>query len=193
MLVTYIKITEDRQDLTRQHNLIMDCLGRRGLTPDIMLSYSDIRLLNREALHPGDMLVVAGMAGLGGSLSLIHDNLKSFLDSGITVLSAAEDCEIRPDTAGALVLEGMALALAVRKSLISVTTSRALAQKKASGMRLGRAKNAIVAKRLDGREEEIRDLLSSGLSRREISARLNVSRTTLYNFLKKKKELIYEK
>ena len=130
MLVTYIKITEDRQDLTRQHNLIMDCLGRRGLTPDIMLSYSDIRLLNREALHPGDMLVVAGMAGLGGSLSLIHDNLKSFLDSGITVLSAVEDCEIRPDTAGALVLEGMALALAVRKSLISVTTSRALAQKK---------------------------------------------------------------
>ena len=60
-------------------------------------------------------------------------------------------------------------------------------------MRLGRAKNAIVAKRLDGREEEIRDLLSRGLSRREISARLNVSRTTLYNFLKKKKELIYEK
>ena len=193
MLVTYIKITEDRQDLTRQHNLIMDCLGRRGLTPDIMLSYSDIRLLNREALHPGDMLVVAGMAGLGGSLSLIHDNLKSFLDSGITVLSAAEDCEIRPDTAGALVLKGMALALAVRKSLISVTTSRALAQKKASGMRLGRAKNAIVAKRLDGREEEIRDLLSRGLSRRKISARLNVSRTTLYNFLKKKTELIYEK
>ena len=103
MLVTYIKITEDRQELTRQHNLIMDCLGRRGLTPDIMLSYSDIRLLNREALHPGDMLVVAGMAGLGGSLSQIHDNLKSFLDSGITVLSAAEDCEIRPDAAGALV------------------------------------------------------------------------------------------
>ena len=186
MLVTYIKITEDRQDLTRQHNLIMDCLGRRGLTPDIMLSYSDIRLLNREALHPGDMLVVAGMAGLGGSLSLIHDNLKSFLDSGITVLSAAEDCEIRPDTAGALVLEGMALALAVRKSLISVTTSRALAQKKASGVRLGREKNAVVAKRLDGREEEIRNLLSHGLSRREISARLNVSRTTLYNFLKNK-------
>lgn len=187
MLVTYIKITEDRQELTRQHNLIMDCLGRRGLTPDIMLSYSDIRLLNREALHPGDMLVVAGMAGLGGSLSQIHDNLKSFLDSGITVLSAAEDCEIRPDTAGALVLKGMALALAVRKSLISVTTSRALAQKKASGKRLGRAKNAIVAKRLDGREEEIRDLLSRGLSRREISARLNVSRTTLYNFLKNKR------
>lgn len=193
MLVTYIKITEDRQELTRQHNLIMDCLGRRGLTPDIMLSYSDIRLLNREALHPGDMLVVAGMAGLGGSLSQIHDNLKSFLDSGITVLSAAEDCEIRPDAAGALVLEGMALALAVRKSLISVTTSRALAQKKASGVRLGREKNAVVAKRLDGREEEIRNLLSRGLSRREISARLNVSRTTLYNFLKKKKELIYEK
>ena len=32
MLVTYIKITEDRQELTRQHNLIMDCLGRRGLS-----------------------------------------------------------------------------------------------------------------------------------------------------------------
>ena len=164
----------------------MDCLGRRGLTPDIMLSYSDIRLLNREALHPGDMLVVAGMAGLGGSLSQIHDNLKSFLDSGITVLSAAEDCEIRPDAAGVLVLKGMALALAVR-SLISVTTSRALAQKKASGVRLGREKNAVVAKRLDGREEEIRNLLSRGLSRREISARLNVSRTTLYNFLKSKR------
>ena len=186
MLVTYIKITEDRQDLTRQHNLIMDCLGRRGLTPDIMLSYSDIRLLNREALHPGDILVVAGMAGLGDSLSLIHNNLKSFLDSGVTVLSAAEDCEIRPDAAGALVLEGMALALAVRKSLISITTSRALAQRKASGVRLGREKNAVVAKRLDGREEEIRDLLSRGLSRREISARLNISRTTLYNFLKNK-------
>ena len=144
MLVTYIKITEDRQELTRQHNLIMDCLGRRGLTPDIMLSYSDIRLLNREALHPGDMLVVAGMAGLGGSLSQIHDNLKSFLNSGITVLSAAEDCEIRPDAAGVLVLKGMALALAVRKSLISVTTSRALAQKKASGVRLGRKRTPLL-------------------------------------------------
>ena len=193
MLVTYIKITEDRQDLTRQHNLIMDCLERRGLTPDMMLSYSDIRLLNREALHPGDMLAVAGMAVLGDSLSLIHDNLKNFLEDGVTILSAAEDCEIRPDAAGALVLEGMALALAVRKSLISVTTSRALAQRKASGVRLGREKNAVVAKRLDGREEEIRSLLSRGLSRREVSARLNVSRTTLYNFLKKKTELIYEK
>ena len=74
MLVTYIKITEDRQELTRQHNLIMDCLGRRGLTPDIMLSYSDIRLLNREALPRGIACFFCGVSKLKIQYQVLYRN-----------------------------------------------------------------------------------------------------------------------
>lgn len=140
MLVAYIKITPDSNDLAYQHNQIIACLKDRNLILDTIQTYSDISEISKDILHAGDTLIIADMLVLGDSLSQIHDNIKNFLQHGITILSVSENCEITPDTKGHFISEGMELLLKIRKSLISNTTSKALARKKAAGVRLGREK-----------------------------------------------------
>ena len=52
-------------------------------------------------------------------------------------------------------------------------------------MKLGRPFGAIVKKRLEGKEEEIRQLLLQKVTKAEIARRLGVSRITVFNFVKR--------
>ena len=81
-------------------------------------------------------------------------------------------------------IKGLELAIRIKKDLHSQQTQTGLIQAKASGKTLGRKRGQTIKKRLSGKEEEIKELLRAHATRSAIAAKLDVSRMTLYNFMK---------
>ena len=60
-------------------------------------------------------------------------------------------------------------------------------KRKNKGLKLGRPLGTSIKKRLDGKEDEIRNLLAQNVSKSEIARRFNVTRNTVFLFVKKNK------
>jgi DNA invertase Pin-like site-specific DNA recombinase len=68
--------------------------------------------------------------------------------------------------------------------LISQRTKEALARRKAEGKSLGRPKGRLGKSKLDGRENEIKNLLGHKVSKAAIARVMGISRTALLAFLR---------
>ncbi len=76
------------------------------------------------------------------------------------------------------------LSAEIERNLISQRTKEALARRKADGLPLGRPKGSSAKRlKLSGKEELIERYISAGMSKSEISRRLNVCSRTLSIFL----------
>jgi DNA invertase Pin-like site-specific DNA recombinase len=71
----------------------------------------------------------------------------------------------------------------IERDLISERTREGLMAAKAKGHLLGRPKGSLGQSKLDGKESEIRRLLSKQVSKASIAKILEVSRTTLQHFI----------
>ena len=71
----------------------------------------------------------------------------------------------------------------VERDLISERTKEGLVAAKAQGRLLGSPKGKQGKSKLDGKEKEIRALLSKDVSKASIAKILNVSRSALYHFI----------
>ena len=77
------------------------------------------------------------------------------------------------------------LSAEIERNLISQRTKEALARIKASGRKLGREFGSKNKKHiLDGKEQDIIKLLNKGVPKTQIARLMNVSITTIYDFLK---------
>ena len=92
----------------------------------------------------------------------------------------------RKDMTSKVMVTIFSLLAELERDLISERTRTALAQAKAAGKKLGRPKGPGKSK-LDGREDEIKDLLSKGVTKANIARILGVAWGTLDNHIKKKK------
>ena len=75
----------------------------------------------------------------------------------------------------------------IERDLISERTKQGLAAARAKGKLLGRPKGSLGKSRLDGKEEEIKMLLSKGVSKTSIAKIMDISRTALLSFMKSRK------
>ena len=77
------------------------------------------------------------------------------------------------------------LSAEIERNMISQRTKEALAKKKADGCKLGRPKGSLSKlTKLSGRDNEIIELLSCGVSMAAISRLMSVNRITLSNYIK---------
>ena len=72
----------------------------------------------------------------------------------------------------------------IEHDLISQRTKQGMATAKAKGKKIGRPKGALGKSKLDGKEEDIRDLLSKKVSKASIARIMGVSYTTICSFIK---------
>ena len=75
----------------------------------------------------------------------------------------------------------------VERDLISERTKEELASAKAQGKLLGRPKGSFGKSRLEGKEDEIKSLLSKEVSKSSIAKIMGISRTALYSFIESRK------
>jgi len=137
------------------------------------------------ALSKGDALIVSELSRLGRSLSQIVITIDELLDNGVTFIAIKQGMMLNgeKDITAKTQIAMFGLLAEIERDLISERTKMGLDAARAKGKILGRPKGSTSKSKLDGKEDEISDLLSKGMSKRAIARYLDVAPTTLQNFI----------
>ena len=139
-----------------------------------------------ETLNPQDTLVVSELSRLGRSLSQVLNLINSLIDKGVYFISIKENIKIngKIDLQTKVMISMFGLFAELERDFISERTKEGLQTAKSKGKKLGRPKGSTGNSKLSGKEDEIKDLLSKGVSVSSLSKIMGVGRTTMNHFIK---------
>lgn len=184
MFIGYIQNNKDKTICKEHRNNLLSFTREREFDFDCV--YSDSFADIRESIAPGyEGIIVYNIGSLGSSLKDIEESLHFCWQNGLEVFSIAENYQFNRQNLTDDFFKGIDFAIEVRSRLLSQNTKKVLRQKKNEGMKLGRPFGAIIKKKLEGKEEEIRQLLLQKVTKVEIARRFGVSRITVFNFIKR--------
>ena len=185
MQIGYIQNNVSKTEQIRQHQILLSYAKGKGLHLECV--YVDVSFANiQETILPDcEGILIYNISSLGESLAEIKDNLYFCKQHNLSVQSVDDGYNFKVQNLTDEFFRGIDFAIEVRSRLISKNTKKILQQKKNEGVKLGRPFGAIVKKRLEGKEEEIRQLLLQKVTKAEIARRFGVSRITVFNFVKR--------
>ena len=193
--LAYLRVSRDDQDIKNQRLAILDYARRENVNID---RFIEIHISSRRTsqergldelltnLSAGDTLIVSEMSRLGRSVGEIINLVDSLIRKRTGLIAIKENIVLsNSQTLQSKVMITMfSLFADVERELISMRTREALAALKATGKRLGRPRGALSCSKLDGKENQIRELLALKVSKSSIAKITGVDRSTLLNFLK---------
>ena len=184
MFIGYIQNNEDKAEQARQQQQIQSFAKDNNLKLECI--YTDYAFADIKAvIMPNcEGVIICNISALGDGLAQIKDNLLFCQQHRLRVSSIEDGYHFDESNLTADFFKGIDVAIEIRSNLISQNTKKVLKQRKNEGVKLGRPFGAVVKKRLDGKEDEIRKLLSQKVSKAEIARRFNVTRITVFNFVK---------
>ena len=194
----YLRVSTGRQDLDQQKLAILDYARRHRMpVADVVEVHGSAgspaqreQLLGLiDLLQPGDRVIVSELSRLGRSLKQILQIVDRLLCKEVRLVAVKESLRLEGkqnlQTKAMIALFG--LFAEVERDLIAERTKEGLAAAKAKGKRLGRPKGALGKSKLDGKEEEIKQLLQKKVSKASIARIVDVDPMTLENFLRTRK------
>lgn len=195
----YLRVSTDSQDLKNQKFEILNYCHRNKLR---VTKWLEIEVSSRRStkdrridelisrLKPGDRLIVSELSRLGRSTGEVIQLINQLSDMKVETIAIKQGLKIsaknRKDMTSKVMVTIFSLLAELERDLISDRTKMALAQAKAAGKKLGRPKGPGKSK-LDGREDEIKNLLSKGVNKANVARIFGVAWGTLDNHIKKKK------
>ena len=184
MFIGYIQNNEDKAEQARQQPQIQSFAKDNNLKLECI--YTDYAFTDIKAVIMSNCegVIICNISALGDGLAQIKDNLLFCQQHRLRVSSIEDGYHFDESNLTADFFKGIDVAIEIRSNLISQNTKKVLKQRKNAGIKLGRPFGAVVKKRLDGKEDEIRKLLSQKVSKAEIARRFNVTRITVFNFVK---------
>ena len=192
--VAYIRVSTDRQDVENQRLEILSLannknLGKVKFVEEIISGRKSWRERELSALlsglGKGDVLIVAELSRLGRSMLEIMEILSVATQTGIQIFAAKGNWTLDGSLQSKIVAMCFSMAAEIERDLISQRTKAALATKKAQGVRLGRPKGPGKSK-LDDKADEIKELLTLGITRKRLSEKLDTTPANLRHWLKKR-------
>ena len=137
-----------------------------------------------KCLQNGDTVIVSEISRLGRSLTEVMTILHTLMETGVRVYTCKERFELDDSINSKVLAFAFSLAAEIERRMISSRTREALSRLKSEGKVLGRPKGRLSSHtKLSGRETEMRELLSKGVSKASIAKILCVSRGTLYSYI----------
>ena len=194
MVIAYLRVSTEKQLIENQRNEIIRFAQKKGL--DIgkwqMEKVSGTKAKEErklegtlQKLKKNDVLIVSEMSRLSRTMLEIMAILNICIKKEIILYSVKEGYSFENNMTSKIMGFAFGMAAEIERNLIASRTREALAYRKAQGVILGRPKGSNTQKQvLMENREEIRQMLCRGVRKVEISERYNVSRATLYNFLK---------
>ena len=178
---------EKNIDVEKQRRQILDYASENGLVVDMFLQKSKIEALKSSIKTDNHTLIFANIVALGMSLLQIKESISILAKMNLTIISVQEGYVWGPKDLKAFP-RWFEVVLDIRSSMSSLLTCRALAERKAQGVRLGR-KTRNKKRVFDGKEEEIKQKLADGVTKVQIAKDFGVAQVTLYAFLRQHPEL----
>lgn len=141
------------------------------------------RLLRR--MKADDLLVCTEISRLGRSVLMIMSILNECAKRGIRLHTIKDNFDLNNDLNSKIIAFAFALAAEIERNLISQRTKEALADKKASGVVLGRPKGSSKKRKaILEKMDSISRMLSDGASLTFVAKKYGIHRNTLSNYLK---------
>ena len=138
-----------------------------------------------KRLKKDDILITTEISRLGRKTFEIMGILNDCLAKGCKVWTIKENYRLGDDLNSQILAFAFSISATIEKSLIAARTRETLARLKNAGVKLGRpigSKNKSY--KLEGKEQEIKDLLEKGVSKTNICKMYGVHRSSLYHFIK---------
>ena len=185
MFVGYIQNNEDKAEKACQYQAVQAFAKEQGLKLDCV--YSDYSFADIKEVILSDCvgIVIFNISALGDGLTQIKENLLFCCDHKLQIYSIEDDYHFNENNLTIDFFKGIDIAIDVRSNLISQNVKKVLKKRKSEGVKLGRPVGALIKKRLAGKEEEIRKLLAQKVTKAEIARRFNVTRNTVFRFVKR--------
>ena len=193
--VAYLRVSTRSQDLDNQKLAILDYAQKKQIAVDrfVELQVSSRQVRHRESIErllldlaEGDRLLVSELSRLGRSLGQVIQLVDTLIQRKIRFTAIKEGIELdgEQDIQTKVMVALFGLFAEVERDLISERTKEGLATARAQGKMLGRPKGLPGKSKLDGKENDLRELMGKGLSISSIAKMLDVSRNALYHFIK---------
>ena len=183
MVIGYIRVSSDKQDLQKQEHLLFKYAQQHKLQIDEFIQLEISSRQNRQArriddlmqrLSDGDTLIVAELSRLGRNMFEVISIINDLSEKGVKVVFVRQP---ELSTAGPhrkLLLAIYSYFAEAERDFISVRTKQGLAAAKASGKKLGRPKGSRNKQRaLDPFHKQIREYLQLNIPLRRISRIIN--------------------
>lgn len=192
--VGYCRVSTEEQDLKNQRLEILEYASKNDLK---ITTWVEKKVSSRKStkerlidvlldrLNDGDTLIVAELSRLGRSVGQIAIIVNELIDTGVQLVCIKENIKLNgsPDIQSKVILTMFSLFSEIERDLISERTKAGLAKARAEGKLIGRPKGLGKSK-LDGKEDEIRELLGKGVSKASIAKIYGVSWPCVSHFVK---------
>lgn len=194
MIYGYIRVSTDQQDCENQKLGIERKAKSLGVSIEKYIEDSGVsgtiepnnRALGGclKHLKSGDIIICSELSRLGRKLFMIMRILEHCMNCGAKVYTVKDGYELGDNIQSKVMAFAFALSAEIERDLISQRTKEALARKKAEGVKLGRHYGSKNKKhKLDGKLDIIISELEAGMPKTKLAKQLNVSLSTLYDFL----------
>ena len=190
MIIGYLDNSHKNISIESQRDIINQYARDNACPIDIFLTEPDIKNIKNNINSKEHTIIVANIACLGNKLAIITENIEAMVFDGFTLVTIKENLKFEPSEETEQLIKGIKLSIDIRNSMVSVITRKALDDKRAQGFKLGRDfgfKNKRYC--WNGKEEEIKNKLLSGMSRLRTAKEVGISIVSLYNYLKLNPEL----
>jgi DNA invertase Pin-like site-specific DNA recombinase len=196
MIIGYIRVSKNTQHTGNQKNTILEYANRHKLIVD---EFIDIEISSQKTLHmrkidellskinKNDTIIIAELSRLGRSISEVISIVNQIIAFGAELISIKENIQVKEKHSmqSKVMITMFSLIADLERDLISERTKEALAARKASGKRLGRPPGPGKSK-LEPHLEQIQEFIDKKVSMLSISKILEVSYSTLFNFVKRR-------
>ena len=193
--IAYLRVSTDKQDLKNQKLEILEYAQRNGMSVNEFIEIEISSLQDRkkrkidelfEKLQPGNTLIVSELSRIGRSTGDVINIINALIKKQVKFIAIKQNLIIngKHDLQSKILMTIFSLLSELERDLISSRTIEALKAKRAQGIRLGRPKGKLGVSKLDGKKEQIQELLRHKVSKSAIARMLGVSRTTVIDFMK---------
>ena len=197
--IGYIRVSKVDQQIDSQRLAILDYAHKNKIK---IHEFIEINISSRKTpqergldaliqkLNPNDRLIVSELSRLGRSLGQIIHIVDQLIKKRVSFIAIRENIVIngqKQDIQTKVMVAMFGLFAEIERDLISERTKEGLAAARAKGKLLGRPKGTLGKSRLDGKEDEIKNLLEKKVSKASISKIYEISRPALLSFIKTRK------
>ena len=194
MVIAYLRVSTEKQVLENQRDEIVRFAEKKGLEINrwCMEKVSGTKSQNERKikqilskLKKEDVLIVTEISRLSRTMLDIMGILNTCIKKEIILYSVKEGYSFENNMNSKIMGFAFGMAAEIERNLIAARTREALAYRKSQGIILGRPKGSCSKmKILEQNRADLQNMIASGCSKTYVAGYYNVSRSTLYGFLR---------
>lgn len=196
--IAYLRISGDKQDLKNQKFEIMEYAQKNNMT---ISEFIEIEISSRQdkkkrridelvgKLDDGDTVITTELSRIGRSTGEVIGTVNELIAKKVRLIAIKQGMVIngKHDLQTKVLVTLFSLLAEMERDILSQRTIQALRAKRAQGIILGRPKGSLGVSKLDGKQEQVKELLKHKVAKSAIARMVGVSRTTLLDYITSRK------